>query len=53
MIMEDINNKDVVRSVMNVNTLANKYAEYLATLNAGQDLVVSKVNTQSDYNARS
>ena len=50
MIVGDINNKDVVRSGMSVDALANKYAEYVATPNAGQ--VANKDNAQSDYNAR-
>ena len=46
MIVEDINNNDVVRSGMNGDALANTYAEYLATLNAGQ--VVNKVSAQEE-----
>jgi len=44
MIVEDINNKVAVRPDMNIDALANKYAECLSTLNAGQ--VVRKVNAQ-------
>ena len=46
MIVEDINNKDVVCPGMSVDALANKHAEYLATLNAGQ--VINKVNAQKE-----
>ena len=50
MMVENINNKEVVCSNMNVDARAIKYAEYLSTLNAGQ--VVNKVNAQSDYHDR-
>ena len=46
MIVEDINNKDVACPGMSVAALANKHAEYLATLNAGQ--VINKVNAQKE-----
>ena len=46
MIMENINNKDVVCLGMSFDKLANKYAEYLATLNAGQ--ATNKVNARKE-----
>ena len=46
MIVEDTNNKDNAYPGMSVDALASKYAEYLATLNAGQ--VVNNVNAQKE-----
>ena len=48
MIAEDINNKGIVCPGISVDidALANTYAEYLATLNAGQ--VVNKGNAQKE-----
>ena len=48
-IVEDINNKDIVCPDMSVDKLVNEYAEYLATLNAGQ--VINKVSAQKEVSS--